>query len=80
VNVFAARDRERRERLWDASFVTCTKHPERRCQRSYYVRRGCRRCNSCKNGARWKTEAYRIYHRWYLRSYRRYRAIQERKI
>ncbi len=29
------------------AFVSCTKHPNRRCSRSLYVRSGSRRCRSC---------------------------------
>jgi hypothetical protein len=39
--------RKRREKRWDETFISCSFHDDRRCNRSYFVCNGKRRCCSC---------------------------------
>lgn len=41
--------RERRTLHWRNNFIACSKHPERRCNRSGYVLRRARFCSGCLN-------------------------------
>lgn len=40
---------ERRAERYDSEFIACIRHPERRCNRSAYVRRNSKSCASCRN-------------------------------
>ena len=71
-----------RAKRWDGEFVPCKHHPERRCNRSDYIRRTSRRCASCKLKS---SPAKAAYHhseqrRWKDRSRARHQKIQENKI
>ena len=39
--------KEEREHLWQTTFIACKRHPERRCNRSRFVRLGGKECSSC---------------------------------
>lgn len=39
----------RRAQRWDSVFVVCVNHPNKQCNRSFYVRGGGRRCLSCRS-------------------------------
>jgi hypothetical protein len=39
--------RKRRKEKWEKNFISCARHPERRCNKSRYIRDGVRRCGSC---------------------------------
>lgn len=41
--------KEKREHLWQTTFIACKRHPERRCKRSDFVNNRSRRCASCIN-------------------------------
>jgi hypothetical protein len=67
---------------WDTTFIPCRNHPERRCNRSAFVKRGVRLCGSCKNN---RTPAHRRYmhseqRRWRTRSTRRWHRLRENRI
>ncbi len=40
--------KQARTAKWDVGFITCTLHPDRRCNRSDFTHTGSRRCASCK--------------------------------
>jgi len=39
--------RKRRNERWHKEFISCIRHPERRCNRSVYVSMASRKCASC---------------------------------
>ena len=42
-----AKSRNKRMRRWQTEFISCTRHPERRCKLSLYLNNGGRRCTFC---------------------------------
>lgn len=50
--------KEQRAAKWDAEFIPCKNHPERRCKRSRYIGRG-QQCGLCANGATFAKRAVR---------------------
>ena len=68
--------RKRREKKWDSKMISCIYHPNRRCNRSAYVRDGHRHCSSCR--IRLSDNSYRphVKAQWGKRGLRR---IMERR-
>lgn len=42
--------KEERAAKWEAEFIPCKNHPDRRCNKSRYARAASNECGSCKNG------------------------------
>jgi len=79
-----------RAERWSTSFIACIRHPERRCNRSGYVRKGNRKCSTCgsldSTGRRkpsylrhWKRRIESGLHAAQCYAYRREKRIQETK-
>lgn len=47
VHRASEKTKERRNKLWKSTFISCSKHPNKRCNRSLYVG-GRRLCLSCR--------------------------------
>jgi hypothetical protein len=66
----------RRKRKWDSKLIFCIIHPDRRCNRSTYIKNGHRHCSSCND--RLEDNSYRpqVKQKWNKREMRR---IMERR-
>jgi hypothetical protein len=68
--------KEKRKKRWDSTFIFCIYHPDRRCNRSQYIRDGHRYCASCRD--RLEDNSYRpqVRKKWAKKELRR---IMERR-